>query len=246
MKTRIIIAVAAVTTLVACTELEKAMDTANTITGGTSGEKKLTNEDVIKGLKEALSVGTNNSSSTASKLDGFYKNPKIFIPFPPDAIKVKEKVEQLGMKNKVDEFIMTMNRGAEEAAKEAGPIFLNAITSMSIADGFGILNGGDNAATKYLEDKTSTALYNAFLPKVKVALQKVKLTDYWNPIITKYNQVTSLTGGQQVNPDLDDYVTKGGIKGMFVLIAEEELKIRKDPVARVSEILKSVFGSLDK
>jgi len=245
MKAKWIIAATAIFAFAACTELETVMNTANTVTGGT-GEKKLTNEEVIKGLKEALSVGTNNSSASASKTDGFFKNPKLFIPFPPDAIKVKEKVEQLGMKNKVDEFVMTMNRGAEEAAKEAAPIFLNAITSMTVSDGFAILNGGDNAATKYLEEKTSTQLYNAFLPKVKIALQKVKLTDYWNPIITKYNQVTALTGGQAVNPDLDDYVTKGGIKGMFVLIADEELKIRKDPVARVSEILKSVFGSLDK
>jgi hypothetical protein len=232
--------------VVSCTELEKAISTGNTIVGGTSGEKKLTNDQVIAGLKEALSVGTNNSAKSASAVGGFLNNPLIVIPFPPDAIKVKEKVESLGMKDKVDKFVATMNNGAEEAAKEAAPIFLNAITSMSVADGFNILNGADNAATKYLEEKTSSALYNAFKPKVQEALKKVKLTEHWNPIINKYNAVTTVTGGEKINPDLDDYVTKGALKGLFTLIEGEEKKIRLDPMARVSDLLKDVFGSLDK
>ena len=230
-----------------CTELNQVVDTGNSIlNSGTTSEKKLTNDQVISGLKEALSVGTNNSTKSASASNGFLNNPLIFIPFPPDAIKVKEKVESLGMKDKVDNFVSTMNHGAEEAAKEAAPIFLNAITSMSISDGFNILNGAENAATKYLEEKTSTQLYSAFKPKVVDALKKVKLTEYWNPIITKYNQVTAITGGEKVNPDLDDYVTKGAMKGLFILIEGEEKKIRKDPMARVTDILKDVFGSLDK
>jgi len=231
--------------LVACNELDKALNSANNVMGGTSTEKKLTNEDVIRGLREALTVGTNNSSSNASKADGFFKNPLIFIPFPPDAIKVKEKVEQVGMKDKVDKFVETMNRVPEKACKEAAPIFVNAITGMSIGDGFGILNGPDNAATEYLKEKTSSQLYTTFKPKVQTALQTVKLTEYWNPVITRYNQIIKISGGDQVNPDLDDYVTKGAMGGLFLLIADEEKKIRKDPMARVSDILKSVFGSLD-
>lgn len=242
MKLKLIAASLFLTTLIACEELEKAN---NLVGGNTSGEKGLSNDQVIQGLKEALSVGTNNSSASASKTDGFLKNAELFIPFPPDAIKVKEKVEQLGMQKKVEEFVTTMNRGAEESCKEAAPIFLNAITSMSIGDGFQILNGGDNAATTYLKDKTSNALYDTFKPKVQAALKTVKLTDYWNPIITKYNQVTTVTGGEKVNPDLDDYVTRGAMKGLFHLIAAEELKIRKDPIARVSDILKKVFSTLD-
>lgn len=246
MKIKTLFLFAAVAGFTSCTELEKTLNTANTVLGSSgTPEKKLTNDEVIRGLREALSVGTNNSSSAASKVDGFYKNPILFIPFPPDAIKVKEKVEQLGMKDKVDKFVETMNRGAEESCKEAAPIFLNAITNMSIGDGFNILNGPENAATKYLEEKTSTELYNTFKPKVQNALKTVKLTEYWNPLITKYNQVTALTGGDKVNPDLDDYVTKGAMKGIFTLIADEEKKIRKDPMARVSDILKTVFGSLD-
>ncbi|MBX7093922.1 MAG: DUF4197 domain-containing protein [Flavobacteriales bacterium] len=245
MNTKHLILFAAIVGFTSCTELENTLNTANQVMGNGSTEKKLTNEEVIRGLREALSVGTNNSSSSASKADGFLKNPLIFIPFPPDAIKVKEKVEAVGMKNQVDKFVETMNHGAEEACKESAPIFLNAITSMSIGDGFNILNGPDNAATQYLQDKTSNELYATFKPKVQNALKTVKLTDYWNPLITKYNQLTALTGGEKINPDLDDYVTKGAMKGLFTLIADEEKKIRKDPMARVSDILKTVFGSLD-
>lgn len=204
------------------------------------GGNKLTNDEVIQGLREALSVGTNNGSGMASKLDGFYKNPRLFIPFPPEAIKVKEKVEQLGLKDQVDKFVLTLNRGAEEACKEAAPIFLNAIKGMSIGDGFAILKGGDFAATNYLKDKTTPQLKSAFLPKVKDALNKVQLTKYWNPVISTYNKIP---GVQPQNPDLDDYVTTRAITGLFVLIGDEENKIRKDPVARVSAILKKVFGT---
>lgn len=244
IKTRIPVFFCAFVLLYSCDTLNNTLNSANGVLTG--GEKKLTNEEVIAGLREALTVGTNNSASLASAVDGFYKNPRIFIPFPPEAQKVKEKAEQLGMNAQVDKFVMTLNRGAEEACKEAAPIFISAIKSMSISDGFNILNGPENAATKYLEEKTSNELYTTFKPKVKNALDKVELTKYWNPIITKYNQVVTLSGGEKINPDLDDYATKGAMKGLFVLIADEEQKIRKDPMARVNDILKRVFGSLDK
>lgn len=224
------------------------VDTANTILGGsTSGQQPgLTNDEVIKGLKEALSVGTNNSAALTSKTDGFFKNDRIFLPFPEDAVKVKEKAIQLGMQDKVDKFVMTLNRAAEESTKEAAPIFLKAITDMSIGDGFNILKGADNAATQYLIDKTSTPLYDAFKPKVKDAIAKVELTKYWEPLATAYNKAVKITGGDPVTTDLEDYVTKRAIKGLFVLIADEELKIRKDPLARATDILKKVFSTLDK
>jgi hypothetical protein len=134
---------------------------------------------------------------------------------------------------------MTLNRAAEEAAKDAAPIFLKAITSMSIGDGFSILKGGDNAATTYLKDKTNAELMEKFKPVVANALQKVQITKYWNPLMTKYN---SLPMTSKVNPNLEDYVTKKAIEGLFKLVADEELKIRKDPGARVTDILKKVFG----
>lgn len=242
---KIFIALAATAILVGCTMDEVLTTTGAVLNGGNTQQQGLTNDQVIKGLKEALAVGTNNSSAKTSAMDGFLKNDRIKLPFPPDAIKVKEKVEAVGMSAQVDKFVTTLNRAAEEATKEAKPIFLNAITGMSIGDGFNILKGPDNAATKYLEEKTSPELYTAFRPKVAAAIQKVELTKYWEPLITKYNALTKLTGGEQINPDLEDYVTKRAISGLFVLIADEELKIRKDPVARVSDILKQVFSTLD-
>lgn len=205
---------------------------------------QLTNDEVIKGLKEALTVGIKNSVDSSSVLDGFLKNPDIRLPFPPDAIKVKEKAINLGMQGQVDKFETTLNRAAEEAVKEALPIFKNAILNMSIQDGFAILKGGNGAATKFLKDKTSDSLAIAFLPKVKNATSKVQLTSYWNPIITKYNAAVTLTGGEKINPDLDAYVTQLAIQGLFKLVEKEENKIRKDPGARVTDLLMKVFSSI--
>jgi hypothetical protein len=210
----------------------------------TPTKPQLTNDEVIKGLKEALTVGIKNSVDSSSVLDGFLKNPAIRLPFPPDAIKVKEKAINLGMQGQVDKFETTLNRAAEEAVKEALPIFKNAIINMSIQDGFAILKGGNGAATKFLKDKTSDSLAVAFLPKVKNATSKVQLTSYWNPIITKYNAAVTLTGGEKINPDLDAYVTQLAIQGLFKLVEKEENKIRKDPGARVTDILMKVFSSI--
>lgn len=209
--------------------------------GSGSGTPALSNDEVIRGLKDALTVGTNNSTGIASKVDGFYKNPKLFIPFPPQAKDVKDKMDALGMKPQTDKFVMTLNRAAEEAAKNAAPIFVTAVKGMSIGDGFAILKGGDNAATQYLKNKTSAELVTKFTPVVKAALDKVQVTKYWKPIITKYNKIPLV---KKQNPDLTAYVTDRAIAGLFLLIAEEELKIRKDPAARVSDILQKVFGSL--
>ena len=213
-------------------------------TTNTNQKPQLTNDEVIKGLKEALTVGIKNSVDSTSLTDGFLNNAAIRLPFPPDAIKVREKAISLGMQGQVDKFETTLNRAAEEAVKEALPIFKDAILNMSIQDGFAILKGGDGAATKFLKDKTSESLVQAFLPKVKNATSKVQLTSYWNPIITKYNAVTVLTGGEKINPDLDAYVTQLAIKGLFLTVEKEENKIRKNPVARVTDLLQKVFGSL--
>jgi hypothetical protein len=210
----------------------------NTVSGSNSGNN-LSNDEVIKGLREALTVGTNNATSLVSKTDGFYKNPSIKIPFPQDAIRVKEVCESIGMKPQVDKFVLTLNRAAEEASKEAAPIFINAIKSMSVSDGFSILKGADNAATKYLQDKTYSELKQKFKPIVKNALTKVEITKYWSPLITTYNKTP---GVQKMNPDLEEYVTIKALDGLFKMIAQEELKIRKDPAARITDLLKKVFG----
>jgi len=204
------------------------------------GSSKLSNDEVVRGLKEALEVGTNNSTAKTSKLDGFYKDPKIKLPFPPKAVKVKNTVEDLGMKPQVDKFVLTINRAAEEASKEAAPIFVNAIKGMSIGDGFNILKGEDNAATEYLKRKTTAQLKDKFKPVVKRAIDRVEVTKYWNPLITAYNKVPFT---EKQDPDLENYITEKAIDGLFFLIAKEEMKIRKDPIARISDLLKKVFGS---
>ncbi len=210
-----------------------------TIAGGGSGTK-LTNEEVIKGLKEALSVGTNKSADAGSKADGFYKNPLIFIPWPDEAKEMKEKLLSLGFEKKINEFEMSLNRAAEEASKKAAPVFLDAITNMSLQDGFKILKGNDTAATNYLRSATYEPLRQKFLPIVKEAIEKVKVTSYWNPLVTSYNKIPFV---KKQNPDLEAYVTTKAINGLMLMIANEERNIRKNPAARVSEILKKVFGN---
>ncbi len=202
----------------------------------------LTTADVVKGLKEALAIGAQNSASKASSTNGFYQNSLIRIPFPEEAIKVKNTLEKVGLSKPVDDFVLSINRAAEDASKKAFPIFKDAITSMTITDAMGILQGGDNAATNYLKEKTYSQLKSEFSPIVKQSINKVKVTSYWNPIVTNYNRVTMLTGGEQVNPNLDEYITERAIDGLFILVANEEAKIRKDPAARVTEILKKVFA----
>ena len=198
----------------------------------------LTTDEVARGLKEALSVGSNNAGATASKVDAYYKNPSLFIPFPPEAAKVASTLRNLGLGSKVDEFEKSLNRAAELAAKEAAPIFLNAVKSMSINDAMGILKGANDAATSYLKKTTNAQLVQKFNPIVSNALQKVSATKYWSDIITTYNKVPGVT---KMNPSLTDYATGKSIDGLFVLVAGEELKIRQDPAARVTDLLKKVF-----
>lgn len=207
--------------------------------GGAPVVPSLSNDEVIQGLKEALTVGTNNSASMASNVDGYLKNPKLYIPWPAEAKDMRAKLIKLGMQKKVTEFETSLNRAAEEAAKKASPVFVDAVTGMSIGDGFAILNGADSAATHYLREKTFTPLKAQFMPVVKEAINKVKVTSYWTPLATAYNK---LPGVKKQNPDLNDYVATKAINGLMILILEEEAKIRKDPMARVSDILKKVFG----
>lgn len=226
--------------LSACEVLEDAANKFPTSTAAPA----LSNSEVISGLKEALQIGIKNSVNLTSVSDGFFKNSAIKLPFPEDAIKVRQKAIELGMTSQVEKFELTLNRAAEDATKAALPIFADAITGMSIQDGFKILNGGDGAATRYLKENTTAKLTAAFAPKVAESINRVKLTEYWNPIITKYNSVITFTGGQKVNPDLNAYVTERAIAGLFKLVEQEENKIRKDPMARVTDILMKVFGSI--
>lgn len=223
------------------------------VTGGSQGQG-LSNETIIKGLKEALSVSARNSVDFTSKLDGFYKNPEIKIPFPKEAQSVKTLADKYGLKSQTENFEKQLNRAAETAAKEATPIFIEAITSININDGLQLLRGGDNAATTFLQNKTRQPLYNKFAPVVQKALDKVQITKYWNPLWSNYNKYAPAANAagsifgqgnalpKAVNPDLKDYVTNKALDGLFLIMAKEEAKIRKDPAARINDILKTVFG----
>jgi len=230
--------------LFSCSIIEDASTTFLNPTNNSPSKIDLTNEEVISGLKEALNVGIKNAVNLSSVTDGFLKNDVIRLPFPPDAIKVREKAISFGLYKQVTTFEETLNRAAEEATKKALPIFVDAIKNMSVSDGFSILKGGDGAATKFLKSQTSNQLVIAFAPVVKEATTKVQLTAYWNPLITKYNTAMTFSGGQKLDPDLDAYITQKAIDGLFYLVEIEEYKIRKDPLARVSDILVKVFGSL--
>ena len=230
--------------LFSCSIIEDASTTILNSTNNSPSKIDLTNDEVISGLKEALNVGIKNAVNLSSVKDGFLKNDMIRLPFPPDAIKVREKALNLGLSKQVATFEETMNRAAEEATKQALSIFVSAIKNMSVSDGFSILKGGNGAATKFLKSQTSDQLVIAFAPVVKDATTKVQLTAYWNPLITKYNTAMTFSGGQKLDPDLDAYITQKAIDGLFYLVETEENKIRKDPLARVSDILVKVFGSL--
>lgn len=207
--------------------------------GGLGGSGPLTNSEIIQGLKEALRVGISNGSNQASQVNGYFGNALIKILMPPEAQKVENTLRQIGLGSEVDKFILSLNRAAEDAAKKAKPIFFTAITSMTIQDALGILNGSDTAATAYLRRTSGVALFNSFYPVVDSTLQLNQATRYYSDIVNTYNKIPFV---QKVDPDLKRYATNKAIDGLFLLVAEEERKIRTDPVARVSQILKRVFG----
>jgi len=245
---RIIIPIGIVTSLI-LSSCDVLNDVAEVIVDGSETSETtpaLSNADVIEGLKEALNIGIKNSVNLTSVTDGFLGNVDIRLPFPEDAMRVKEKALEWGLDGQVEKFETTLNRAAEEATKEALPIFKDAILNMSISDGFAILNGGEGAATQFLKDKTTAQLIEAFAPKVQAAIEKVKLTQYWEPIASKYNTFANLpmTNAEPVNTNLNEYVTEKAIAGLFHMVEIEENKIRENPAARVTDILEKVFGSL--
>lgn len=200
---------------------------------------ELTNDDVIAGLKEALVIGAENSIATTSAIDGFLQNPKINIPFPPEIQEVEDKLRQLGMSKLVDDFTVSINRAAEKAAGEAMPLFLDAITEMTIEDGWNILKGEQDAATEYLRKTTSPELERRFRPIIDDALASVHATRYYEDITTIYNKIPLVT---KVDTDLTNYVMQKALDGLFLMVAQEEAKIRQDPVARTTDLLKRVFS----
>lgn len=219
-------------------------DTLNSISNGmgtTSGV--LSESDIISGLKEALQVGTSNASGMLNKTDGYFKDPLVKILFPADAQRAADKLRQLGMGQMVDDFTLNMNRAAESAAKEAAPIFVDAIKSMTFADARNILNGPDNAATEFFKGKTTPALVAKFSPVISKALDSHNVTKYWSDITTTYNRIPLVT---KVETDLVSYTTGKALNGLFLKLEGEEKEIRNNPAARVTGLLQKVFGSVKK
>lgn len=203
----------------------------------------LSEGEIVSGLKEALNVGISNGSAEASKVDGFFKNELIKIAVPPEAQKVAETLRKMGLGAQVDKFTLSLNRAAEDAAKKSKPIFVKAITSMTVPDALGILKGTDDAATQYLRKSTNDELFKTFFPVVDSTLNLNKATEYYTDIVNTYNQLPLV---KKVNPNLKEYATQKTIDGLYVLIAQEEKKIRENPGARVTELLKKVFSKAAK
>ena len=206
---------------------------------GGSKTSGLNNDEITAGLKEALQVGTEKAVALVSKPDGYYQNPDIKIPLPESVHKVEKLLRAAGYGEKVDNFELSMNRAAERAAPEAKSIFGDAIKQMTFEDAKKILNGRENEATLYFEDKTSGQLQEAFKPIVKDAMGEVGVTRSFQDLNAK---AESLPFGKSVSFDLDQYVTDGALKGLFKMLAEEERQIRTQPAARVTDLLQKVFG----
>lgn len=216
--------------------LKKAKEVLEAGSGGQKGSG-LSTTDIVAGLKAALSQGAEKSTGKLSLVDGFLKDQAVKILLPQEVRNAEKQMRALGMGRLFDQTITSLNRAAEDAAKTAAPIFLDAIKNMSIQDALGILRGGDQAATNYLKRTTTAALTAKFQPIISTSLEKVEATKYWDDLFTAYNKFSP----NKVNPDLTAYVTEKAMDGIFYYVAQEEQLIRKDPAARASDILKKVF-----
>ncbi len=199
------------------------------------------NDKMVAGIKDALNVGTKNAVASGSKLNGYYGNPKIKIPFPSEVQHVEKELRKVGMGKKVDEFVVGMNRAAEGAAKEATPVFVDAIKKMSVTDAVGLVKGGDNSITNYFKKKSDAELVQKFTPAVSKSLTNVQAAKSWNELAAVYNKIPFV---KKTNFDITTYTTRKAVDGLYTLIADEESKIRKDPAARVTSTLKDIFGKV--
>ncbi|MES2574211.1 MAG: DUF4197 domain-containing protein [Bacteroidota bacterium] len=222
--------------LSSCVEMQQVMNQLPQ----TQGTKSI---DIASGLKEALNKGITEQVSKLTAVDGFYKNEAVKILLPEELKKVDASLRKIGLGSMADEGIKVLNRAAEDAVKEATPIFVDAVKNMSFTDAKTILMGNENSATTYLQNSTSTALYGKFNPVIKNSFTKVGADKVWASIITKYNSIPFV---KKVNPDLTDYTTNQALTGVFKMIAVEEKNIRTNLSSRTSTLLQSVFALQDK
>jgi len=248
MKARAISFIAGILILTGCAEVMNLVQSGSTL--------PITEDEVISGLKEALMTGARNSAQRLSAENGYYGDEAIKILLPDEAKVIIDNISKLpGGDKMVQDVILRINRAAEDAAKEAAPVFVNSIKQMTIKEAFNILNGADNAATMYLRATTFNELYALYKPKIQASTEKkivgnISTKESWVALTGKWNVLANSIAGRLANlkpvdADLDDYLTNKALNGMFIKVELEELKIRKDVSARVSPILKRVFGSLD-
>jgi len=214
--------------------LDNAVNAVKGFTSKTSDN----NTTVISGLKEALSIGTRNAVGNVSRVDGYFSNEFIKIIMPDSIRNVADVLSKVGFSKQVDDFVLSMNRAAENAGPKALSLFVDAIKQMSFEDAKKILNGGDTAATKFFKEKTHGNIYNAFKPAITTSMNDVGVTRMYKQMMNKYNTLPLVP---KKSVDLDDYVTNKAMDGLFYMVGEEEKKIRTDPAARVTDLLKEVF-----
>jgi hypothetical protein len=233
--TRKFFAILIILNLTACAELQQVVNQLPQ--GGTIG-----NADIAAGLRQALDFGIDKQVTKLTQTDGFFKNELVKILLPEELQKVDKTLRDIGLSNLADEGLKVLNRAAEDAVKEATPIFVDAVKAITFDDAKNILLGGNDAATQYLTNQTQTALYDKFNPVIKNSFSKVGADDIWSNLINKYNTIPFTN---KVNPDLTDYVTGEALKGVYTMIALEEKDIRTNISSRTTDLLKQVFALQD-
>ena len=231
---KIILACITLLTLGSCAELQQVV---NQLPQGGLG-----NDEIASGLRQALDFGIDKQVTKLTQTDGFYKNELVKILLPDELKKVDKGLRDIGLGKLADEGLKVLNRAAEDAVKEATPIFVDAVKGITFADAKNILLGSDNAATQYLNTKTETALYAKFNPVIKNSFSKVGADEIWNNLINRYNAIPFTN---DVNPDLTDYVTREALKGVYTMIAVEEKEIRTKLSSRTTDLLRKVFALQD-
>jgi len=249
MKYRFTVFILSVFLLAGCSQITQLMQTVSAV-------KELTEGDIIEGLKEALTIGTRNAAERLASENGYYGDQQVKILLPDEAGVIVENISRIpGGEQLLENVVLSINRAAEDAAREVAPVFVGAVTRMTIADGYNILHGADNAATEYLRSNTWNELYSLYRPKIAASTNReivsgISAQQSWLTLTEKWNMVANsiagrLAGFNPVTTDLDDFLTRKALEGVFLKISGEELKIRKEVSARVTPLLQRVFGSLE-
>lgn len=226
-----------------CDTASAILGTAASVLSEEPGESPLTQSEAGSGIKEALSKGLIKGVDMVSQEDGYFGNSLIRIPWPTEAMKIRNTLVDLGMNSMVDKVELSLNRAAEKAAKGAVEIFIGSIKQLTFSDAISMIKGEPNAATNFLKRTTTNQLEQKFRPVIQSSLDEVNATKFWGEAVNRYNQIPFI---EDLNPDLAGFVTTKAIDGLFVMVEKEEKRIRQEPLARSTELLKRVFGYFER